>query len=320
MNITVRRYKQRDAEVWDKLVAESWNGTFLHERRFLSYHRERFQDLSLIVEDGRRHVAGVFPAALDVTREDLVISHPGLTYGGVVHNGSLRGSLMLQTLQVIAQAYRSIGLRLLHYKAVPHIYHKVPSADDLYSLFRLGARRYRCDLSAAIDMTFRQRPSKLRRRSLNKARRSSVQVALGPGYLEPFWAVLEENLKAKYDARPVHTLEAIKRLQSMFPEQIRCMVGTVEGEVVAGVVLFCTPNVAHIQYAATTIVGDAVAALTAVVDYAVEVSKDRGVRYFDFGTSNEQGGRVLNEGLYKFKMSFGAGGVAHEFYELAIDP
>jgi hypothetical protein len=43
-----------------------------------------------------------------------------------------------------------------------------------------------------------------------------------------------------------------------------------------------------------------------------------GARYFDFGVSNEQGGQILNEGLYRFKMSFGAGGVVHEFYEVAL--
>lgn len=42
MNVVVRRYGEQDAEAWDRLTAESWNGTFLHERRFLAYHGERF--------------------------------------------------------------------------------------------------------------------------------------------------------------------------------------------------------------------------------------------------------------------------------------
>lgn len=319
MNIAVRRYREQDAEVWDTLTAESWNGTFLHQRRFLAYHGERFQDLSLVVEDDRGRIIGVFPAALDPGRTDTVVSHPGLSYGGLVHNGALRGAAMLEVLQGICGMYREMDLRYLQYKVVPYIYHVVPSADDLYALFRLGAVRYRCDLSAAVDLDSRGKPSKLRLRNLGKAQRAGVRVAFGPRYLEPFWAVLEENLRTKHNTRPVHTLEEITFLQSRFPEQIRCIVGAIGDRVVTGVVLFHSPRVAHVQYSASTAAGNSVGASTMVMDYATGKSADLGARYFDFGISNEQEGRILNEGLYRFKTSFGAGGVVHEFYEVELE-
>ena len=318
MNVAVRRYREQDAEAWDRLTAESWNGTFLHERRFLAYHGERFQDLSLVVEGDRGRIIGVFPAALDPVRTDTVVSHPGLTYGGVVHKGALRGVAMLEVLQGILRAYREMDLRCLRYKVVPHIYHVVPSADDLYALFRLGAVRHRCDLSAAIDLDSRRKPSNLRLRDLGKARRAGLRVKFGMRYLEPFWAVLEENLRIKHNTRPVHTLEEIAFLHSRFPDQIGCTVGTVGHRVAAGVVLFHTPRVAHVQYSASTAAGNSVGAPTAVVNYAMEKAEKLGARYFDFGVSNEREGRVLNEGLYRFKTSFGAGGVAHEFYEVEL--
>jgi hypothetical protein len=68
--VAVRGFEERNAETWDELVARSWNGTFLHERRFISYHGERFKDVSLIIEDERGRILGVFPAALDPTREN----------------------------------------------------------------------------------------------------------------------------------------------------------------------------------------------------------------------------------------------------------
>ncbi len=319
MDIAVRRYREQDAEAWDTLTADSWNGTFLHQRRFLAYHGERFQDVSLVVEDDRGRIIGVFPAALDPGRTDTVVSHPGLSYGGLVHNGALRGAVMLEVLQGISGMYREMDLRYLRYKAVPNIYHVVPSADDLYALFRLGAVRYRCDLSAAVDLDSRGKPSKLRLRNLGKAQRAGVRVASGARYLEPFWAVLEENLRIKHNTRPVHTLEEITFLQSRFPEQIRCIVGTIGDRVVAGVVLFHSPRVAHVQYSASTAAGNSVGASTLVMDYATGKSADLGARYFDFGISNEQEGRILNEGLYRFKVSFGAGGVVHEFYEVELE-
>jgi Acetyltransferase (GNAT) domain len=327
MTLTVRRYETRDVEEWDSLVAASWNGTFIHGRRFLSYHGQRFRDSSLVIEDDKGNMAGVFPAAVDPAQDDTIISHPGLTYGGVVHRGPLRGGAMLEALQAIAEAYRAAGFRRLIYKAVPHVYHKVPSADDLYALFRLDALRYRCDLSAAIDLASHVRLRKNRRNDLGNARRACVRIETGLSYLEAFWAVLEKNLRTKYDARPVHTLEEITRLHNMFPEQIECMVGKANDEVVAGVVLFRAERVTHLQYSSSTVsqFADsrarrvAASAHTAVLARAIEDSKDRGARYFDFGASNEREGRVLNQGLYQFKASFGAGGVVHEFYELRLD-
>jgi len=136
--------------------------------------------------------------------------------------------------------------------------------------------------------------------------------------LEPFWAVLEANLRTKYSTRPAHTLEEITHLQTSFSEQIRCIVGLISHRVVAGVVLFQTPRVVHVQYSASTVEGNSLGASTAIIDYAIAKSIDLGARYFDFGVSNEQEGQILNEGLYRFKTSFGAGGVVHEFYEVNL--
>jgi hypothetical protein len=39
---------------------------------------------------------------------------------------------------------------------------------------------------------------------------------------------------------------------------------------------------------------------------------------FDLGASNENNGRVLNEGLMDQKEGFGGRAVAHEFYRLSV--
>jgi hypothetical protein len=318
MSATVRLFEEQDADLWDELASESWNGTFLHERQFLAYHGDRFRDLSCVVEDDRNQIIGVFPAALDPDDSLTAVSHPGLTYGGMVHKGGLRGIPMLDALQGICSLYRQMSIRRLLYKPVPYIYHAVPSADDLYALFRLGAMRYRCDLSAAIDLDSRQKPNTLRRRDLAKARKAGLSITSGPQWLEPFWSVLTANLITKHGTRPVHTLEEITYLQERFPEQIRCVAAALDQRVLAGVVLFETPRVVHVQYSASTAEGNSVGASTAVMNYAMGEGIRPGARYFDFGVSNEQEGRILNEGLYGFKASFGAGGVAQEFYEVPL--
>ena len=312
--VRVRPYERRDAGGWDHLVRASWNGTFLHTRRFLGYHGDRFVDRSLVAFDGKDRLVGVLPAASPAGEAASVTSHPGATYGGWVHAGGLQGARMIEAFEAAAEAWTRAGLRELRYKAVPHIYPRVPAGDDLYALFRLGADRDRCDLSATIDLAGRPKPRSRRRRGHRAALRAGIVVARGPGYLREFWPVLEDNLRRKHDARPVHTIEEIELLQDLFPTQVQCVVGRLGGRTVAGVVLFKSPRVTHAQYIASSPEGYEASALDAIFDACITSAADEGAHHFDFGTSTEQAGAYLNEGLYTFKTEFGAGGVVCEFF------
>ena len=86
----------------------------------------------------------------------------------------------------------------------------------------------------------------------------------------------------------------------------------------AGVVLFSTSRVAHTQYTTSSVKGHETGALDAVFEHCIGAAQARGVRYFDFGISNEEDGRYLNAPLYQFKSEFGGGGVVHEFYEFRL--
>jgi lipid II:glycine glycyltransferase (peptidoglycan interpeptide bridge formation enzyme) len=116
----------------------------------------------------------------------------------------------------------------------------------------------------------------------------------------------------------VHDLEQIQLLAARFPEQIAFHVARLDGQVIAGTVSFRTATVVHLQYIAASEVGHAVSALDGLMEILIAQARHAGARYFDFGTSNEDQGRVLNEGLYRFKCEFGAGGVAYETYELDL--
>ncbi|HEX8351387.1 MAG TPA: GNAT family N-acetyltransferase [Pyrinomonadaceae bacterium] len=312
-------YEESQAAPWDELAARCTAATFLHTRRFLAYHGGRFEDASLLVADEAGRAVGLLPAAVDPSDGGRVVSHPGVTFGGLVHDGALRGDGMIEALDGIARHYAGRGFRSLRYKAVPHIYQLAPSGDDLYALFRLDAARYRCDLSCAIDLSARTAPSARRRRGLKKAQKSGVEVAEGEQHAAALWEVLAENLRRKYGASPVHTLDEIRLIHSLFPEDVSFVVALVGGEVVAGVVLFSGPRVVHVQYVASGEAGYVASALDAVFEECIRRAAGRGARYFDFGTSNEDGGRRLNAGLYQFKSEFGGGGVAYESYELGLE-
>jgi hypothetical protein len=278
----------------------------------------RFADQSLMLHDSRSRVVGVFPAAKDPADDKTATSHPGSTYGGLLHTGSLGGRVLIDALAAICDYYADHGVRVLRYKAVPHIYHRRPSEDDLYALTSLGARLYRCDLSSAIDLADRPQPSKRRRRGQRKAEEHGIEVAVDAERLMDFWAVLEKNLARRHGARPTHSLPEMQLLFDRFPESIHLVTGQFKRKVVAGVVLFATPRVVHTQYIAATDEGRAVSALDATIEGCIELATTRRARFFDFGISTEAEGNILNDGLHQFKTEFGGGGMVHLFYELDV--
>jgi Acetyltransferase (GNAT) domain len=314
----VRIFQPKDALQWDSFCRESLSGTFLHTRRFLSYHGERFEDQSLIIEGESGKWLGLLPAARHPVESGTVVSHPGITYGSLLTQRSLAGEAMIEAFQTINNYYRMVGFNRFCYKAMPHLYHRVPSQDDLYALFRLKARRYRVDLSCAIDLELRLPVSERRRRGYKKALKAGVTILQGREFERELWRVLEDNLARKHEVRPVHALEEIGLLADRFPENVSFIVGIIGDQVEAGVVLFKTPTVHHAQYIASSEQGYLVCALDAIFEHCITKAMNEKVRWFDFGTSNEQNGWMLNEGLYRFKSEFGGGGVAYEFYEINL--
>ena len=315
-----RAFTPDDVDRWDAFCAGALNATFLHTRRFLSYHGERFADRSLVLEDDAGRWLGVLPAAADPGDERTVISHPGITYGGVLHPGALRGEAMLEAFAAAALHWREQhGHATLRYKAVPRIYHRAPSDDDLYALFRLDAPRVRCDLSSTIDLGHPLPTSERRRRALKKALAAGVTVEEGAPHAAELWPVIEAVLAGRHDARPVHSLAEIETLLERFPEQLRIVVARHEMRVVAGTVLFIAGETTHTQYLASDETGHALGALDLVIDAQIRAARERGARWFDFGISNENHGRTLNHGLHRYKSEFGAGGTVHEFFELDLE-
>lgn len=303
---------------WDGVVAESLNGTFLHTRRYLGYHGRRFQDASLVVQDRAGAWLGVLPAAVDSQDPTVLSSHPGITYGGIVHTGALAGERMLEALSLVARHAAEAGFAALVYKPVPPIYHRRPSQDDLYALFRVDAERFRVDLCATIDLREPRTLSRERRGALRRAVRAGVAVERDAAALQELWPLLEWQLETRHHTRPVHSLAEMEDLVGRFGERIQVWVGRVAGEAVAGVITFVTDRVVRAQYSIAGPASREEGALTLVFEEAIRDGAQSGRRYIDFGNSNEADGRILNTGLFRFKAGFGASATVQEFYRIGL--
>jgi hypothetical protein len=307
----VRPYIRADAETWDALVARSRNGNLLHRRGYMDYHADRFVDRSLVVERNGEPVA-VLPANIEGAQ---VTSHGGLTYAGLITTHALRAGSTLAVFEQIGHHYRALGVERVLYKAVPHVFHAYPAEEDLYALHRLGARLKRRDMSSVIPLqeAFQFTPG--RRRAVEKARKEGIRLQTGTDSAA-FHALLTDVLR-KHDVVPVHSLAELRLLQARFPQQIVLHEARRGDALLAGVLAYDFGTVVHTQYLAVSEEGrrlDALSLLLAELIGGTYATR----RYFSFGISTSQGGRVLNDGLVTQKEYFGARAVVHDFYEWVL--
>jgi lipid II:glycine glycyltransferase (peptidoglycan interpeptide bridge formation enzyme) len=137
-------------------------------------------------------------------------------------------------------------------------------------------------------------------------------------HIAGFWEILEQNLSRRHGASPLHSLEEIRMLHDRFPDDILLMAAEIGGLLVGGIVLFLGGPVMKAQYTATTEEGRSIFALDPITEQAIDLARERGCRFFDFGTATGDEGRSLSQDLYQFKVSFGAGGVVYEQYEAEL--
>jgi len=309
--VEVRRYGPPLREAWDALNRRAVNGHFLFDRGFMDYHADRFTDASLVVLDEGEPVA-LLPA--NMVGEEAW-SHQGLTFGGLVHEG-LGTARAMAALDACAAALAGAGAKALTYKALPWIYPAQPAQEDLYWLFRRDAPLVRRDVTAAIDYRARGRVSSRRSRGARKAEKAGIVFARSQDW-PGFWRLLEAVLAERHGAAPVHSLAEIELLAGRFPDEIALHAATQDGVLLAGVVMFASAHVAHAQYIAVGEAGREAGALDGLFEHLIQAHA-ASHRWFDFGISNTDGGRGLNEGLIRQKEEFGASAVVHDVYRVAL--
>lgn len=309
-------YTADKKDEWDAFVKDSKNGTFLFLRDYMEYHSDRFEDHSLMYyKDGC--LLSLLPAN---RRGDAIWSHQGLTYGGFVLNKKAHTAEVGEVFDVTLAYLKEAGIKEWYYKQIPTVYHQLPAEDDSYWLWRNSAELVSCHLMSAIDLNTDFCISSRRRTYASKLKREGWKIVCSSEgtLLRRFWKVLSENLKERYDARPVHSLEEIENLQRLFPDNIVCQgIESPEGKLEAGVLMFLSNQVARTQYISASPEGKTSKALDYLFIHLLEHYKNAGYQFFDMGTSMDDDTH-LNDGLVAQKEGFGARGIACRTYKLTI--
>lgn len=300
---------------WDEFVAHSRNATFLHFRAYMDYHSDRFHDHSLVFSNDRGKIVALLPANAE---GETLYSHQGLTYGGLIIAMKTSAKEVIEAFRLLTDYAKEQGFRKIIYKPVPSHYHRYPCEEDLYALFyathsALEAR----NIASVIDFRQPLTWSQNRRLGVNRAKRNGLYVKETDDFAV-FWKILEDNLRERYDAAPVHSLAEITMLKDRFPDNIRLFMAYDSCHCPqAGTVIYDTNGVAHSQYISSTSEGKQLHAVDILFSEVVRHYASTH-RYFDFGTSNEQGGTFLNETLIHQKEGFGARAIIYDAWSITL--
>lgn len=308
----IKKYTQDLAGEWNSFVEKTKNGTFLFNRNYMDYQSERLQDNSLLIYYNDK-LYTVLPAN---RVGDVLYSHQGLTYGGFIMSERVTATNMIRIFELLNKYLKDNGISRVIYKPVPLIYHLIPAQEDLYALFKVNARIVERNISSTIYQNSKIKFSRLRRRGISKAQSNNLVISESEDYAG-FWNILTKNLMERHHVKPVHSLNEISSLHSLFPDNIKLYLAYKDDTLLAGVVVYITKQVIHPQYCSANLMGKELGALDFIYDYLIN-TEYVDVPVFDFGRSTEKNGCHLNEGLIFQKEGFGARGVIYDTYEYKL--
>lgn len=307
----VIRFDQSKFSEWNEFVANAKNGLFLFDRSYMDYHNNRFSDHSLMIFKKNVLIA-LFPAN---EKDQIIYSHSGLTFGGLVMSFKLNAAEVIGILTEIINYYRLYGIYEIYYKAISPIFHKYPAQEDLYALFRHNATLYRRDVSTIVQLSKPIQFSETKRQAIAKCEKLNTRLSENQDFSE-YWELLKQVL-AKFDVNPVHTLEEIILLKSKFPGKIRLFEARQNEDLLAGIVIYDYDNVIHTQYMANSEIGRKSGALD-FINFKLINENFKNRKYYSFGISSEEEGRKLNEGLIQQKEMMGGRAAVNDFYKIKL--
>ena len=315
MCMIISRYVDKRKEEWNDYVYSSKNGVFLFDRNYMDYHKDRFMDHSLIIENEKGIVA-LMPAN---ETDGILWSHAGLTYGGLLIDETKKQKTVMDCFELLVSYAKKNQFRKILYKPVPHIFHKQPAEEDLFALKYFGAQLKEVSASTVINLQRSIKMGKSRRSQVKRAVREGVSIcelSEKKHYVE-FMRLQEEVLKSKHKTRATHSPDEIFMLHDRFPDNIKLYAAIHFEEIIAGAVVFINERVVHTQYLAASETARIIGGLDLVIDQVIETFQ-RDKQWLDFGISTEKGGLYLNEGLIWQKESFGGRTNIYELWELEI--
>ena len=315
VELKIMEYNSCLKDKWDEFIlSSSVNGTFLQTKNFLDYHNNRFEDCSLIIYKGNNTIVAVIPACIVHDSGSKVFNaHYCSTFGGIVIAEDFYN---IEHVEAVINALEEY----LHDKRYDKIVLKCTS--DIFSrrntnllyyfLFQKGYTPYD-ELSCYIDFKNYNEDiisnfSSGRRRDYKYSLRNELRFTqLSADYeVEEFYNILCDNLR-KFNANPVHSLsELLEFKNERLVDNVRFYGVYNENDMIAGSMVFLFGDmVFHTQYLAADQGCLKLYPMNFLDTNLIMLAQKSGFRFFSFGTSTYEQGKVLNKQLAEFKEGFG---------------
>jgi len=310
ISLKVVRYENRYKNDWDKFVNEAKNSTFLFRRDFMEYHKDRFEDFSLMIFKDDKLVA-VFPANIS---ENKVYSHQGLTFGGLIVKNSSKESYQ-KYFYCIKKYLATQKIADLFVKQMSKPYQKEVSECDK----NIEKKVVKEELNMQVKLDdFEISKSKMKHYKRNL--KNDFLLVENDG-LETFWnRILIPLLSEKYDAKPVHSLKEIEYLKAKFPDNITQYSLYYQNEIIAGITVFLnSENIVKSQYGAASSLGKKLRAIDFLFIELINKFKELNFTYFDMGTATDttfSGG--INTGLMNQKKELGCRAYEQNIIQISL--
>jgi hypothetical protein len=301
-------YNDNYQDIWDEFVKNSKNGTIFHTRKFLSYHpAERFKDESILIYKKNKLIA-LFPA---IEFENRIISHRGSTYGGLVVGVKNRLSDSLEIWKEIINYYDKI----IEFRKSEYIFDLYPSEEVIFSAKKLGFKEVNEELSTCLDLN-NIKLTKGRKWALTKCK--NLKIVFDDKDYKSYYKILKNNL-IKHNSTPTHSLEEMIKLKSLLPNNYFLVTIYLDDKMIAGIwLVLANSKTAHTFYIAQNYDYTEFQPLSCIVKNIIEFLKERNFKYLNFGISTENGGKIINKGLFEFKESFGGFGVSRYYFRREV--
>ena len=317
--LTITKYNDILFDEWEKFISDSNNGTIFQKQAFLKYHINRkFVDGSLVIKN-KSTIVAVVPAAI---KKNILYSHPGSSYGGIVLSHSLDFKMIHDILKVIDEYCIAQKYKALFLINSPSIYQKKSDQSLDYLLQWNGFKQTELYISHAVDMSktsdILSLLTKRKRRYINNNQELNSLTFEEEAYLDEFYDILIAS-KKKYNTTPTHSLDELIKLKDMFPQQIKLLVTRNENKIIGGSLIFFTnDNVALVFY--NTILEQYRESQIAMLQLykCMEIAKKHNFQWIDFGVSHtpEQENPLTPKfSLIHFKEQFNAKGVLRIAYQ-----
>jgi hypothetical protein len=313
-NIEIKLYTHSLKNEWNDFLKLIKNPVFFFQRDFMEYHCDRFCDHSLMFYK-KDNLIAILPANIS---ENILYSHAGLTFGGLLMHQKITTAEVLKIFEVLITYCKSSNIKEIFYKRIPHIYSKIPAEEDSYALYKFGFKPYKAEVSSVINLQMPISYSKNRERLLGKAKKEGVETKESTDF-KSYFKIVENTLKTRHNAKPVHSYLEMQNLAEKFPNNIKLIASFKDNKMIAGTILFLNKNkVCHTQYLSANESARGCGGLDASINHAILHATENGFEYFSLGISTEENGKILNEGLIAQKEQFGARAIVHESFKIIL--